>query len=170
MKNISTLERMSVKNEKNATILELPNEIDLSDFLDQSRYRDHFNKDEINKLNLLTGDLKGIEFGDGFNAVELLGSQHNDLFLKDGKTKSNHSGGIVGGISNGMPIIFRTAFKPVATLLKDQISINSQGEEVVLSGKGRHDACVVPRAVVIVEAMTAIVLLDHLMRNNVVKY
>lgn len=125
---------------------------------------------DIGKAILSINAVKGIEFGDGFNAVELLGSQHNDLFLKDGKTKSNHSGGIVGGISNGMPIIFRTAFKPVATLLKDQISINSQGEEVVLSGKGRHDACVVPRAVVIVEAMTAIVLLDHLMRNNVVKY
>jgi chorismate synthase len=91
------------------------------------------------------------------------------LFFSNGQTHSNHSGGIVGGISNGMPILFRVAFKPVATLLKDQLSINSAGEEIILKGKGRHDACVVPRAVVIVEAMTAIVLLDHLLRNNVFK-
>jgi len=124
---------------------------------------------DIGKAILSINAVKGIEFGDGFDAIELLGSEHNDLFFLNGQTHSNHSGGIVGGISNGMPILFRVAFKPVATLLKDQLSINSAGEEIILKGKGRHDACVVPRAVVIVEAMTAIVLLDHLLRNNVFK-
>ena len=124
---------------------------------------------DIGKAILSINAVKGIEFGDGFDAIELLGSEHNDLFFSNGQTHSNHSGGIVGGISNGMPILFRVAFKPVATLLKDQLSINSAGEEIILKGKGRHDACVVPRAVVIVEAMTAIVLLDHLLRNNVFK-
>ena len=124
---------------------------------------------DIGKAILSINAVKGIEFGDGFDAIELLGSEHNDLFFSNGQTHSNHSGGIVGGISNGMTILFRVAFKPVATLLKDQLSINSAGEEIILKGKGRHDACVVPRAVVIVEAMTAIVLLDHLLRNNVFK-
>ena len=124
---------------------------------------------DIGKAILSINAVKGIEFGDGFDAIELLGSEHNDLFFSNGQTHSNHSGGIVGGISNGMPILFRVAFNPVATLLKDQLSINSAGEEIILKGKGRHDACVVPRAVVIVEAMTAIVLLDHLLRNNVFK-
>ena len=124
---------------------------------------------DIGKAILSINAVKGIEFGDGFDAIELLGSEHNDLFFSNGQTHSNHSGGIVGGISNGMPILFRVAFKPVATLLKDQLSINSAGEEIILKGKGRHDACVVPRAVVIVEAMTAIVLLDQLLRNNVFK-
>jgi len=124
---------------------------------------------DIGKAILSINAVKGIEFGDGFDSIELHGSEHNDLFLPDGKTKTNHSGGIVGGISNGMPILFRVAFKPVATILKDQISITSKGDEIVLSGRGRHDACVVPRAVVIVEAMTAIVVLDHFLRSNVMK-
>jgi len=124
---------------------------------------------DIGKAILSINAVKGIEFGDGFDSIELHGSEHNDLFLPNGKTITNHSGGIVGGLSNGMPILFRVAFKPVATILKDQISISSEGDEIVLSGRGRHDACVVPRAVVIVEAMTAIVVLDHLLRSNVVK-
>jgi chorismate synthase len=122
---------------------------------------------DIGKAILSINAVKGIEFGDGFDSIELHGSEHNDLFLPDGKTKTNHSGGIVGGISNGMPILFRVAFKPVATILKDQISINSEGNEMILSGRGRHDACVVPRAVVIVESMTAIVVLDHLLKSRV---
>lgn len=122
---------------------------------------------DIGKAVLSINAVKGIEFGLGFEAVKLLGSDHNDLFLSNGETLTNHSGGIVGGISNGMPVLFRVAFKPVATILKDQVSINSEGEEIVLSGKGRHDACVVPRAVVIVESMTAIVVLDHLLKSRV---
>jgi chorismate synthase len=94
------------------------------------------------------------------------GSEHNDLFNTDGTTKTNHSGGIQGGISNGMPIVFRVAFKPVATLIQPQESINIQGEEIQLAGKGRHDACVVPRAVPIVESMAAIVILDFYLRNK----
>jgi chorismate synthase len=104
--------------------------------------------------------VKGFEVGRGFEAIELLGSQHNDLFNIDGTTKTNNSGGIQGGISNGMPIVFRAAFKPVATLLQKQPSITKTREEITLDGKGRHDPCVVPRAVPIVEAMTALVLMD----------
>jgi chorismate synthase len=96
----------------------------------------------------------------------MLGSEHNDLFNTDGSTKTNFSGGIQGGISNGMPITFRTAFKPVATLMQSQQTINSDYEGVELLGKGRHDPCVVPRAVVIVEAMASIVLLDFWLRRN----
>ena len=124
---------------------------------------------DIGKAILSINAVKGIEFGDGFDAIELLGSNHNDLFLQNGETHTNHSGGIVGGISNGMPILFRVAFKPVATLLKDQASIDSEGNEITLSGRGRHDPCVVPRAVVIVEAMTAIVILDHLLRSGLLQ-
>lgn len=104
--------------------------------------------------------VKGFEIGSGFDAIKMLGSQHNDLFNTDGTTKTNYSGGIQGGISNGMPILFRAAFKPVATLLQKQPSISKTGEEIILEGKGRHDPCVVPRAVPIIEAMTALVLMD----------
>lgn len=104
--------------------------------------------------------VKGFEYGAGFCAAKMNGSEHNDLFNEDGTTKTNLSGGIQGGISNGMDIYFRIAFKPVATLLTDQKSIDKDGNVVVLKGKGRHDACVVPRAVPIVEAMTALVLAD----------
>jgi chorismate synthase len=109
---------------------------------------------------------KGFEYGSGFAGVALRGSQHNDSILIDGKTRSNFSGGIQGGISNGMPIYFRVAFKPVATIVKEQDSIDKEGNMVKVSGKGRHDPCVVPRAVPIVESMAAIVLLDLLLRNN----
>ena len=111
--------------------------------------------------------VKGVEFGSGFDAIEKLGSEHNDLFNEDGTTKTNNAGGIVGGISNGMPLKLRVAFKPVATLLKSQESIDKEGNKVTLEGKGRHDPCVVPRAVPIVESMVAITLLDMLLQNKV---
>lgn len=113
--------------------------------------------------------VKGFEYGSGFCAPEMKGSQHNDeLINEDGniKTRTNYSGGIQGGISNGENIYFRTAFKPVATIMRDQKSIDQSGEETTIKGKGRHDACVVPRAVPIVTAMTALVLADHYLRNR----
>ena len=113
---------------------------------------------------------KGFEIGSGFKGTLLKGSQHNDSFLPttDGslKTETNNSGGIQGGISNGEPIILRVAFKPTATIRKAQKTIDSNGNEVTLSAKGRHDPCVLPRAVPMVEAMVALVLADHLLRNN----
>ena len=122
---------------------------------------------DLGKAMLSINAVKGFEYGSGFKGVESRGSLHNDVFVeKNGKvsTTTNHSGGIQGGISNGMEIEFRVAFKPVATLMKPQQSINKQGEEVTVEGKGRHDPCVVPRAVPIVEAMAAITLVDHLLR------
>lgn len=115
--------------------------------------------------------VKGFEYGSGFQCITMKGSQHNDAFVTENgvvKTLSNYSGGIQGGISNGMPIYFRVAFKPVATIMQDQITVDATGASTVLEGKGRHDPCVVPRAVPIVEAMTAIVLADHVlqMRND----
>jgi len=112
---------------------------------------------------------KGFAIGSGFDSIAMRGSEHNDIFeKKENKiiTKTNYSGGIQGGISNGMPIYFRAAFKPVATIIPEQKSVNKQGEEVTLAGRGRHDPCVVPRAVPIVEAMTALVLADHLLRRR----
>jgi len=112
---------------------------------------------------------KGFEYGSGFDGVEMRGSEHNDVFYKEEdavKTKTNYSGGIQGGISNGMDIFFRAAFKPVATIVQSQESVNEAGENVEVTGKGRHDPCVVPRAVPIVEAMTALVLVDHLLRQR----
>lgn len=112
---------------------------------------------------------KGFELGSGFAGTELLGSQHNDPFvLKDGRlgTVTNHAGGILGGISSGEPIIFRTAFKPVATIGKSQQTADFDGNPVELAAKGRHDPCVVPRAVPIVEGMTALVLLDMALRQK----
>lgn len=113
---------------------------------------------------------KGFEFGSGFEGSRMRGSQHNDVFEKDGEvvvTKTNHSGGIQGGISNGMSIYFRVAFKPVSTIMKDQTSVDTAGEEIIIKGKGRHDPCVVPRAVPIVEALAALVLVDHLLLNKI---
>lgn len=121
---------------------------------------------ELGKAMFSINAVKGVEFGSGFSSVEMRGSEHNDLFNEDGTTQTNNSGGIQGGISNGMPIEFRVAFKPVATIIQAQDSINSKGEKVILEGKGRHDACVVPRAVPIVEAMAAIVILDYYLRNK----
>lgn len=121
---------------------------------------------DLGKAMLSINAVKGFEIGSGFDSISMRGSQHNDLFNADGTTKTNHSGGIQGGISNGMPISFRVAFKPVATIMQDQLSINTEGEEVTVAGKGRHDACVVPRAVPIVEAMAAITILDFHLRNK----
>ena len=112
--------------------------------------------------------VKGFEFGSGFEGTRLPGSAHNDQFYTDEtgrvRTRTNHSGGSQGGISNGQDVYFRVAFKPVATILQPQQTINRAGEEVTLAGKGRHDACVLPRAVPIVEAMTQLVLADLLLR------
>jgi chorismate synthase len=116
---------------------------------------------ELGKAMLSINAVKGFEIGSGFDSVSMRGSEHNDLFTTEGKTTTNHSGGIQGGISNGMPIDFRVAFKPVATIMKQQETINESFEPVLLSGKGRHDPCVVPRAVPIVEAMAALVILDY---------
>lgn len=113
--------------------------------------------------------VKGFEYGSGFSGSALKGSEHNDLFNPDGTTKTNFSGGIQGGISNGMDIVFRVAFKPVATLMQKQQTINSEGESVEMQGKGRHDPCVVPRAVPIVEAMAALVLADYYLLNKISK-
>jgi chorismate synthase len=110
--------------------------------------------------------VKGFEIGSGFDAISKKGTELNDLFNSDGTTKTNHSGGIQGGISNGMPITFRVAFKPVATIMQPQESINREGEKVEVQGKGRHDPCVVPRAVPIVEAMATMVILDFYLRNK----
>jgi chorismate synthase len=121
---------------------------------------------DLGKAMLSINAVKGFEIGSGFDSISMFGSEHNDLFETDGSTKTNHSGGIQGGISNGMPISFRVAFKPVATLMQNQTSIDQNGNEIELQGKGRHDACVVPRAVPIVEAMAAIVILDFYLRNK----
>jgi len=121
---------------------------------------------ELAKAMLSINAAKGFEYGSGFKGVTLRGSEHNDVFLENGKTSTNLSGGIQGGISNGMPIYFRVAFKPVATIVKEQDSIDKEGNKVIVTGKGRHDPCVVPRAVPIVESMAAIVILDMLLRNN----
>lgn len=125
---------------------------------------------ELGKAMLSINAAKGFEIGSGFSGVEMLGSQHNDIFLTDGTTKTNHSGGVQGGISNGMPVYFKTAFKPVATIVPEQQSIDKAGNEITLEGKGRHDPCVVPRAVPIVEAMTALVLMDFWLRQNAQKF
>ena len=105
--------------------------------------------------------VKGFEYGSGFEAVTMRGSEHNDIFNEDGSTKTNLSGGIQGGISNGEDIYFNVAFKPIATLLKEQHTVDKEINEVTINPKGRHDPCVLPRAVPIVEAMAAMVLLDH---------
>jgi chorismate synthase len=122
----------------------------------------------LGKGMLSINAVKGFELGSGFESASMKGSAHNDIFQSDGSTETNFSGGIQGGISNGMPIVFRVAFKPVATLMMKQQTIDTKGEAVELEGKGRHDACVVPRAVPIVESMAAIVLLDHYLRNKTV--
>lgn len=125
---------------------------------------------DLGKAMLSINAVKGFEYGSGFCASEMKGSQHNDPFeFKEGKisTKSNFSGGIQGGISNGEDIYFRTAFKPVATIMKDQESVDKDGNPITIKGKGRHDVTVLPRAVPIVSAMTALVLADHMLRARV---
>lgn len=128
---------------------------------------------ELAKAMMSINAAKGFEYGSGFEGVKMNGSKHNDAFYKDkdGKirTETNFSGGIQGGISNGEDIYFKVAFKPVATIMMDQPSLNEAGEEVTVTGKGRHDPCVVPRAVPIVEAMAALVIADFWLRNEAVK-
>ncbi|WP_299443778.1 chorismate synthase [uncultured Aquimarina sp.] len=124
---------------------------------------------ELGKAMLSINAVKGFEYGSGFAGAELKGSQHNDLFNADGTTKTNLSGGIQGGISNGMDIYFNVAFKPVATIMQDQETIDKDGNMVNMQGKGRHDPCVVPRAVPIVEAMAALVLVDYWLMNRTIK-
>ena len=118
---------------------------------------------ELSKAMLSINAVKGFEYGSGFKGTQMKGSEHNDLFNSDRTTQTNRSGGIQGGISNGMDIYFNVAFKPVATIMQNQQTINSQGVKVEMQGKGRHDPCVVPRAVPIVEAMSALVLADFML-------
>jgi chorismate synthase len=117
----------------------------------------------LGKAMLSINAVKGFEYGSGFCGAKMKGSEHNDLFNADGTTKTNLSGGIQGGISNGMDIYFRVAFKPVATIMQEQETIDKEGNVVQMHGKGRHDPCVVPRAVPIVEAMAALVLADFML-------
>ncbi|MFK7900608.1 MAG: chorismate synthase [Cyclobacteriaceae bacterium] len=122
---------------------------------------------ELGKAMLSINAVKGFEYGSGFEGVKMNGSQHNDEFYMENdrvKTKTNHSGGIQGGISNGQDIYFNVAFKPVATIMKDQDSVDADGNNTTVSGKGRHDPCVVPRAVPIVDAMAALVIVDFYLR------
>lgn len=127
---------------------------------------------ELGKAMLGINAVKGFEYGSGFEGVKLLGSQHNDSFYNDGgriRTRTNFSGGIQGGISNGEDIYFNVAFKPVATIMQDQSTVDKHGSDAIVSGKGRHDPCVVPRAVPIVEAMAALVMADFFLRNKASK-
>mgnify|MGYP000462875574 CR=1 FL=1 len=121
---------------------------------------------DLGKAMLSINAVKGFEYGSGFCGAKMKGSEHNDLFNADGSTQSNLSGGIQGGISNGMDIYFRVAFKPVATIMQEQQTIDKDGNMVKMMGKGRHDPCVVPRAVPIVEAMAALVLADNYLINR----
>jgi len=125
---------------------------------------------ELGKAMLSINAVKGFEYGSGFAGTTMKGSAHNDAFNEDGSTKSNYSGGIQGGISNGEDIYFKVAFKPVATLMQKQETIDSKGNKAEAEGKGRHDPCVVPRAVPIVEAMAALVLADFYLLNKISKY
>ena len=124
---------------------------------------------QLGKAMLSINAVKGFQYGSGFEGTQLKGSQHNDAFNADGSTKTNLSGGIQGGISNGMDIYFDVAFKPVATIMQAQDTIDKDGNVVEMHGKGRHDPCVVPRAVSIVEAMAALVIADFTLLNRLSK-
>ena len=127
---------------------------------------------ELGKAMLGINAVKGFEYGSGFDGIRLRGSQHNDEFYNDGgriRTRTNYSGGVQGGISNGEDIYFNVAFKPVATIMQDQPSVDKLGKETTITGKGRHDPCVVPRAVPIVEAMAALVMADFLLQARMSK-
>lgn len=122
------------------------------------------------KAMLSINAVKAFEYGSGFAGAEMRGSEHNDSFFYTGDklhTATNHSGGVQGGITNGERVYFRTAFKPVATIMQKQKSVNIHGEAIDIQAKGRHDVCVVPRAVPIVEAMAALVTIDHFLRNKI---
>lgn len=125
---------------------------------------------ELGKAMLSINAVKGFEYGSGFEGIQMKGSEHNDQFNQDGSTKTNYSGGIQGGISNGMDIYFNVAFKPVATVIQPYETIDKDGNMVTTKGKGRHDPCVVPRAVPIVEAMTALVLADYMLLNRTIRF
>ena len=124
---------------------------------------------ELGKAMLSINAVHGFEYGSGFEGSRMQGSEHNDIFTTENDkvvTKTNFSGGIQGGISNGMDITFKVAFKAVATIMRDQETLNQAGKETTISGKGRHDPCVVPRAVIIVEAMAALVIADQLLKQR----
>jgi chorismate synthase len=125
---------------------------------------------DLAKAMLSLPAAKGFESGAGYGAVSMRGSTHNDVFEADPtgaiRTKTNHSGGIQGGISNGMPVVISVAFKPVATIFTEQETVDEHGDATTIKPKGRHDPCVVPRAVPMVEAMMAMVLCDHLLRQR----
>ena len=126
---------------------------------------------DLGKAMLSINACKGFEIGSGFAGTRMMGSKHNDRFISDGdsiSTATNYSGGVQGGISNGQDIVMRVAFKPVSTIMKSQQSVDTKGNEVTIEGKGRHDPCVLPRAVPIVEAMTALTLLDHYLRAKAI--
>ena len=127
---------------------------------------------DLGKAMLSINAVKGFQIGSGFAAAGMRGSEHNDAYVAETGsfgTLTNRSGGVQGGISNGEDIVFDVAFKPVSTLMRDQPSIDREGKPVVLEGKGRHDPCVVPRAVPVVEAMACLVIADHLLRNQSVR-
>lgn len=132
---------------------------------------------ELGKAMLSINAVKGFEYGEGFNSINFKGSELNDSFVSSNEIKNNikittltnHSGGIQGGISNGEDIYFNVAFKPVATIMQNQTSVDTNGNDIIIKGKGRHDPCVLPRAVPIVESMAALVLVDFLLRNNSTK-
>ncbi len=124
---------------------------------------------ELGKAMLSINAVKGFEYGSGFAGAQMKGSAHNDLFNEDGSTQSNQSGGVQGGISNGMDIYFKVAFKPVATVMQKQTALQKDGTLSEMQGKGRHDPCVVPRAVPIVEAMAALVMADFVLRDKSVR-
>jgi len=119
---------------------------------------------DLAKAMLSINAAKGFEYGSGFEGAEMTGSQHNDIFNSDFSTQTNHSGGIQGGISNGEDIYFRVAFKPIASIMQAQQSVDKKGNSITIEGKGRHDVCVLPRAIPIVEAMAALVIIEHWMR------
>jgi chorismate synthase len=125
---------------------------------------------QLGKAMLSINAVKGFEYGSGFDGAKMNGSEHNDLYNEDGTTKTNWSGGIQGGIANGMDIYFRVAFKPVATLLQKQEVLTTANTLIEQQGKGRHDPCVVPRAVPIVESMAALVLADFYLLNKTQRY
>ncbi len=132
---------------------------------------DRLNAD-LGKAMLSINAAKGFEIGSGFAGVSMRGSEHNDVFINENGrivTTTNNSGGVQGGISNGMDIYFRVAFKPVATIMKEQMSVDQDGASASVAGRGRHDPCVLPRAVAIVEAMAALTLADHLLRNRLAR-
>lgn len=124
---------------------------------------------DLSKAIMSIPAAKGIEFGSGFKAISMRGSEHNDLYTTNFHTITNHSGGIQAGISNGETLHFSMAFKPISSIMKDQPSINEKGESTLYKAGGRHDICVVPRVLPVVEAMTALVIADHLLRFNAYK-